>query len=237
MEVIYVFFSMIYGIISSLFFLALHPKNSGAFPKPLSPKEEAELIRKMEKGDKASRDKLIEHNLRLVAHVAKKFNNEKVDQDDLISVGTIGLIKGVSTYNSSKGIKLATYVARCVENEILMYFRAYKKTSQDVSINEPIDTDKDGNDLSLIDVIADEGNLLDEIDLKIKTGQLKKYMNEVLDGREKIIIGLRFGLIGGKENTQREVAQKLKISRSYVSRLEKKALAKLYDRFEKGIFK
>ncbi len=225
-------FSFIYGIISSLFFIALHPTNTGAFPKPLSPKEEADLISKMEKGQKEARDKLIEHNLRLVAHVVKKFTTDKVEQDDLISVGTIGLIKGVSTYKSKKGIKLATYAARCIENEILMHFRSLKKTSQDISINEPIDTDKDGNDLSLLDIIADDCNLLDEIDLKIKTEHLKKYMNEVLEPREKIIIGLRFGLIGGKENTQREVAKKLKISRSYVSRLEKKALIKLYNRFE-----
>ena len=231
------FFSFIYGIISSLFFIALHPTNTGAFPKPLSPKEESDLILKMEQGEKSARDKLIEHNLRLVAHVVKKFSTDKTDQDDLISVGTIGLIKGVSTYKSKKGIKLATYVARCIENEILMHFRALKKTAQDISINEPIDTDKDGNDLSLLDVIADDCNLLEEIDLKIKTEHLKKYMDEVLDTREKIIIGLRFGLIGGKENTQREVAKKLKISRSYVSRLEKKALIKLYNKFQTGSIK
>ena len=185
----------------------------------------------MEKGDKSARDKLIEHNLRLVAHIVKKYNSEKVDQDDLISVGTIGLIKGITSFNSAKGIKLVTYAARCIENEILMYFRGLKKTAQDVSINESIDTDNNGNDLSLIDVIADEGNLFDEIDLRIKRENLKKYIDEVLDNREKIIIGLRFGLIGGKENTQREVAKKLNISRSYVSRLEKKALIKLYNRF------
>ncbi len=226
------FLSFIYGIISGLFYIALHPTNTGAFPRPLSPKEEAELINKMEVGDKVARDKLIEHNLRLVAHVVKKYSNEKTDQDDLISVGTIGLIKGISTYNSKKGIKLVTYAARCIENEILMHFRSLKKSAQDISINEPIETDKDGNDLSLLDVIADDFNLHEEIDLKIKTEHLKKYMDEVLDSREKLIIGLRFGFIGGRENTQREVAKKLSISRSYVSRLEKKALMKLYNRFE-----
>lgn len=228
------FISMIYGILSGIFYLALHPTNTGSFPKPLSPMEENDLIVKMGKGDKAARDKLIEHNLRLVAHVVKKYYTEKVEQDDLISIGTIGLIKGISTFKPDKGIKLATYASRCIENEILMHFRLLKKTAQDVSINDPIETDKDGNDLSLIDVIADEGNLLDDIDLRIKTEHLRKYMDEVLTPREKIIIGLRFGLISGKENTQREVAKKLKISRSYVSRLEKKALIKLYNKFESG---
>lgn len=228
------FFSMLYGILSGIFYLALHPTNTGSFPPPLSPAEEARLIKRMEAGDKTARDSLIEHNLRLVAHVVKKYYNEKVEQDDLISIGTIGLIKGITTFKSDKGIKLATYAARCVENEILMYFRSLKKVSQNVSISDPIETDKEGNDLTLIDVIADEGNILDEIDLRIKTEKLQKYMDEVLTPREKIIIGLRFGLIGGRENTQREVAKKLNISRSYVSRLEKKALLKLYEKFKTG---
>lgn len=228
------FLSMLYGILSGIFYLALHPTNTGSFPPPLSPAEEAELIRRMEKGDRSARDSLIEHNLRLVAHVVKKYYNEKVEQDDLISIGTIGLIKGITTFKSDKGIKLATYAARCVENEILMYFRSLKKTAQNVSINDPIETDKEGNDLTLIDVIADDGNIVDDIDLRIKTEKLQKYMDEVLTPREKIIIGLRFGLIGGKENTQREVAKKLNISRSYVSRLEKKALIKLYEKFKTG---
>lgn len=228
------YFSTIYGIISGIFYLVLHPNNTGTFPKPLSPKEENELIIRTEQGDKAARDKLIEHNLRLVAHVIKKYYNERVAQDDLISIGTIGLIKGISTFKSNKGIKLATYASRCIENEILMHFRLLKKTSQDISINEPIETDKEGNDLTLIDVIADDGNLFDDIDFKIKKDNLKKYINEVLTPREKLIICLRFGLFGEKENTQREVAKKLKISRSYVSRLEKKALTKLYNKFQSG---
>lgn len=226
------FLSVIYGIISGIFYLALHPTNTGSFPPALSPAEEAELIKRMEAGEKEARDKLIEHNLRLVAHVVKKYYTERVDQDDLISIGTIGLIKGISTFRSDKGIKLATYAARCVENEILMHFRSLKKTAQDVSINDPIETDKEGNDLTLIDVIADDSNILDDIDLRIKTERLQKYMTEALTPRERIIISLRFGLIGGKENTQREVAQKLNISRSYVSRIEKKALLKLYEKFE-----
>ena len=230
------FFNMLYSIISGIFYLALHPTNTGSFPPPLSKEVEEELIEKMQTGDKAARDKLIEHNLRLVAHVVKKYYTERVDQDDLISIGTIGLIKGVSTFKPNKGIKLATYAARCVENEILMHFRSLKKTAQDISINDPIETDKEGNDLSLIDVIADEANIFDKIDLRIKTENLKKFIDEVLTPREKIIISLRFGLISGKENTQREVAQKLKISRSYVSRIEKKALKKLYDKFESTKF-
>ncbi len=230
------FFNMLYSIISGIFYLALHPTNTGSFPPPLSKEVEEELIEKLQKGDKAARDKLIEHNLRLVAHVVKKYYTERVDQDDLISIGTIGLIKGVSTFKPNKGIKLATYAARCVENEILMHFRSLIKTAQDISINDPIETDKEGNDLSLIDVIADETNIFDKIDLRIKTENLKKFIDEVLTPREKIIISLRFGLISGKENTQREVAQKLKISRSYVSRIEKKALKKLYDKFESTKF-
>ncbi|MBQ4155066.1 MAG: RNA polymerase sporulation sigma factor SigK [Clostridia bacterium] len=224
-------FSMIYGIISSLFYVALHPINNGAFPKPLTPLEENRLIEQMIKGEKNARDTLIEHNLRLVAHIVKKYSTEKTEQDDLISIGTIGLIKGISTFNPTKGIKLATYVARCIENEILMHFRSLKKTAQDISINEPIDTDKDGNDLSLIDIIADDSNLIEDLDLRMKTENLKKYMKQVLTPRERLIISLRFGLVGGKEYTQKEVAHKLDISRSYVSRLEKKALIKLYNRF------
>ena len=225
------FFSLIYGVVSGIFYLALHPTNVGSFPPALSPIEESELVAKMECGDKAAREKLIEHNLRLVAHVVKKYYTDKVEQDDLISIGTIGLIKGISSFNSKKGIKLATYVARCIENEILMYFRSLKKTAQDVSMNEPIETDKEGNNLSLMDVIADDKNILDEIDLRIKTEKLQKYIDEVLTSREKLIVSLRFGLIGGSEKTQREVAKQLGISRSYVSRIEKKALIKLYEKF------
>ena len=223
--------SIISGILSSLVFIALHPTNAGSFPMPLSSKDEMELLAKMQKGDNMARAKLIEHNLRLVAHVAKKYMGAGTDQDDLISIGTIGLIKAVSSFNSEKGIRLATYAARCIDNEILMHFRSNKKNNLDVSINEPIETDHEGNDLSLIDVIADEGNIVDEIDTKIKIERLHKYIDEALTGRERLIIKLRYGLIGGKEYTQREVAKHLKISRSYVSRIEKKALSKLYEKF------
>ena len=230
------FFSLIYGIVSGIFYLALHPTNVGSFPPALTPSEESELVKRMEHGDKTAREKLIEHNLRLVAHVVKKYYTDKVEQDDLISIGTIGLIKGISSFKADKGIKLATYTARCIENEILMYFRSLKKSAQDVSINDPIETDKEGNNLSLMDVIADDKNILDEIDLRIKTEKLQRYMNEVLTAREKMIISLRFGLIGGSEKTQREVANQLKISRSYVSRIEKKALIKLYEKFTSAKF-
>lgn len=230
------FFSLIYGIVSGIFYLALHPTNVGSFPPALSPSEESELVQRMEHGDKTAREKLIEHNLRLVAHVVKKYYTDKVEQDDLISIGTIGLIKGISSFKSDKGIKLATYTARCIENEILMYFRSLKKSAQDVSINDPIETDKEGNNLSLMDVIADDKNILDEIDLRIKTEKLQRYMDQVLTAREKMIISLRFGLIGGSEKTQREVANQLKISRSYVSRIEKKALIKLYEKFTSAKF-
>ncbi len=223
--------SILSGILSSLVYFALHPTNTGSFPLPLSPKEEQELLLKMEAGDNGARTKLIEHNLRLVAHVAKKYTGGATDQDDLISIGTIGLIKAISSFNCHKGIRLATYAARCIENEILMHFRNIKKNMQDVSISDPIDTDRDGNDLTLIDVIADDGNIVDQIDTKIKIDNLKKYIEEVLTGRERLIIKLRYGLMDGKEYTQREVAKSLKISRSYVSRIEKKALIKLFSRF------
>lgn len=162
----------------------------------------------------------------------KKYYSGQVEQDDLISIGTIGLIKAVSTFNSSKGIRLATYAARCIENEILMHFRNMKKSSQDVFISDPIDTDKDGNALTLLDVIADDSSIVDDIDLKIKSEQLRRYIKESLNPRERTIIELRYGLCGNDELTQREVAKKLGISRSYVSRLEKKALCQLLERFE-----
>lgn len=227
-------FSWLIGLLSGIFYMVLHPTNTGSFPPALTRQEEAELIAKMERGSEAARQKLIEHNLRLVAHIAKKYSGDRVEQDDLISIGTIGLIKGISTFNSGKNIKLATYAARCVENEILMYFRSLKKSAQDVSMNEPIETDKEGNDLTLMDVISDDTNIVDEIDLRLKTKKLKEYVERALNPREKMIIGLRFGLLGGREHTQREVAKQLKISRSYVSRIEKKALEKLNACFQEG---
>jgi RNA polymerase sporulation-specific sigma factor len=219
--------------ISHIFHICLHAANSGSFPRTLTAAEEREyLARYKETGDMDARSKLIEHNLRLVAHIIKKYYSATKDQDDLISIGTIGLIKGVSTFNGEKGAKLATYAARCIENEILMYFRNQKKAAQDVLINDPIDTDRDGNTLTLIDVIADEENLADNVDLKIKSEKLLEYIEDTLDDREKRIVHLRYGLEGGQELTQREVAALLGISRSYVSRIEKKSLEILRKRFD-----
>ncbi len=226
------FIGLLGQIFSHLIYLALHVSGGGAFPPALSPEEEQKLIERTENGDNSARQKLIEHNLRLVAHIAKKYYGTAVDQDDLISIGTIGLIKGISSFNSKKDVRLATYAARCIENEILMYFRNLKKSAGDLYISDPIDTDKEGNALTLLDVISDQSNIVDEIDLKIKTEHLKKYLNECLTKREKNIIEMRYGLCGQKELTQRETAQILGISRSYVSRIEKKALEKLFKKFE-----
>lgn len=224
------FFELLTQIVSQLFYLALHVTGAGSFPPPLSSKREAELLALKEQGDETAKNELIEHNLRLVAHVVKKYYTAD-DQDDLISIGTIGLIKAVNTFKADKKIRLATYAARCIENEILMHFRNNKKYAQDVYISDPIDTDKNGNTLTLIDIIADEGNIEDEIDTKIKVQKLRVILNGTLDERELQIINMRYGLGGQKELTQREIAKKLGISRSYVSRIETAALEKLRKRF------
>ncbi len=218
-------------IASAIYYFALHVKGAGAFPPPLSAEREAELLEKSRNGDNEARNELIEHNLRLVAHIVKKYYNTGADQDDMISIGTIGLIKAVSTFNTDKGIHLATYASRCIENEILMFFRNQKKTAQDVFISDPIDTDKDGNTLTLIDVIADKSDIADEIDTKIKVEKLRVILPVCLTERERLIIEMRYGLCGREELTQREIAKKLNISRSYVSRIEKSALEKLRKQF------
>ena len=218
-------------IASAVYYFALHVKGAGAFPPPLSAEREAELLEKSRNGDDGARNELIEHNLRLVAHIVKKYYNTGADQDDMISIGTIGLIKAVSTFNADKGIHLATYASRCIENEILMFFRNQKKTAQDVFISDPIDTDKDGNTLTLIDVIADKSDIADEIDTKIKVEKLRVILPVCLTERERLIIEMRYGLCGREELTQREIAKKLNISRSYVSRIEKSALEKLRKQF------
>ena len=220
-------------ILSGLLFFILHVTGSGSFPRPLTAQEERDCLERFKNGDITARNELIEHNLRLVAHIIKKYYANSNDQDDLISIGTIGLIKAVNTFDSSKGIRLSSYAARCIENEVLMFFRSSKKSAQDISMNEPIDTDKDGNALTLMDVMATEDNILENLDCKIKSEQLKKYIYEVLSPRERKIIELRYGLTGLNPLTQREVAQKLSISRSYVSRIEKKSLGALYKRFIK----
>lgn len=226
---------MLISLLSSIFpnivYLFLHAVTPGSFPKALSRKEEDELILRCESGDEAAKRKLVEHNLRLVAHVAKKYYTCGVENDDLISIGTVGLIKAVSSFRSDKGIRLATYAARCIDNEILMYFRGTKKTERDVYISDPIDTDKDGNTLTLSDVIADENDIAESIETKIGTEKLRGILKSTLDGREMKIIELRYGLCDRDELTQREVAALLGISRSYVSRIEKKALEKLRAKF------
>lgn len=174
---------------------------------------------------------MIEHNLRLVAHIVKKYYSAQKDQDDLISIGTIGLIKAVSTFDYNKGTRFATYAARCIENEILMHFRNAKKSAQDIYISDPIDTDKEGNALTFMDIVADDDCIIDSIDLKLKSEKLYELIEKHLDTREKEIIYLRYGLRGNIPLTQREVAKKLKISRSYVSRIETKALLKLRKEF------
>lgn len=214
-------------IYSNLLFFALHLEKPGIFPKPLSAKEERDCFEKMSKGDKEARAKLIEHNLRLVAHIIKKYYSQHQEQDDLISIGTIGLIKAVSTFDHQKGNRFATYASKCIENEILMHFRSLKKTSGELHFDNPIDTDKDGNQLTLMDIIADEESVCDKTELKIRSEQLYEYVLKALDKRETEIITLRFGLYNRKPLTQREVAKRLDISRSYVSRIEKKALQKL----------
>lgn len=218
---------LISQIISHIFYLALHVKGAGAFPPPLSSKREQELLRLKEQGDTNAKNKLIEHNLRLVAHIVKKYYTVNCEQDDLISIGTIGLIKAINTFKPDKKIRLATYAARCIENEILMHFRNIKKTSHDVYISDPIDTDKNGNVLTLIDIIADESNIEDEIDTKLKIQRLREVFDSTLDSRETQIINMRYGLNGETQLTQREIAKKLNISRSYVSRIETAALNKL----------
>ncbi|MBR4888195.1 MAG: RNA polymerase sporulation sigma factor SigK [Clostridia bacterium] len=201
---------------SGLLFFVLHVSGAGSFPKSLSAKEEQEQLRRMAAGDRTARTKLIEHNLRLVAHIVKKYYGTAADQEDLISIGTVGLIKAVDTFDMNKGIRLSSYAARCVENEILMFFRSAKKTAQDVSINEPIDVDKDGNALTLMDILAQEDTTVEDLDLKFKTEKLYRFIVSSLEDREKEIIVLRYGLAGSAPLPQREVAKKLHISRSYV---------------------
>lgn len=198
------------------------------FPKPLTAKEEAQYIEQWEQGDEEARNALIEHNLRLVAHIAKRYANNGHDMDDLISIGIFGLTKAVMTYNTGKDIKLVTYASKCIDNEILMYLRSIKKMAGDVSLQDSIGKDKDGNDMSLIDLLTSgEESVEDTVWLKTRAEQAYASIEKVLDGREKKIIYMRYGLNGGKEYTQREIASAMGISRSYVSRIEKKALEKL----------
>lgn len=213
----------------TLFFVS-YVKNH-AFPQPLPPEEEAKCLQKMQEGDEEARNRLIEHNLRLVAHIVKKFENTGEDNEDLISIGTIGLIKGIESFSSGKGTKLATYAARCIENEILMHLRALKKTKKDVSLQDPIGQDKEGNEISLIDILkAENADVVELIQLNMEVEKIQEYL-QILDKREKEVIIGRYGLGLKEEMTQREIAKTLGISRSYVSRIEKRALMKIFHEF------
>lgn len=208
-------------------------QSSNLFPEPLSSEEEKDCLIKMKEGDEKSRNILIERNLRLVAHVCKKYSFSGVDQDDLISIGTIGLIKGINSFNMDKNIKLATYVAKCIENEVLMYLRSSKKISNEVYLNEPIGKDKDDNVMTLGEVLENnERAIEDTVDLKLKIKELYSKMKNILQDREQKIIELRFGLNGDKPKTQKEIAKMMNISRSYVSRIETKAIGKLSKAIE-----
>ena len=198
------------------------------FPEPLTQEEERKCLIQMSKGDEEARNILIERNLRLVAQVAKKYSTSKVEQDDLISIGTIGLIKGINSFNVEKGARLSTYVSRCIDNEILMHLRATKKLGAEVYLNEPIGKDKDDNVVTLQEVLENnERNIEDEVDIKMKVKLLYEKMKSLLKDREKTILELHFGLDGSKPKTQNEIARTMGISRSYVSRIETKALEKL----------
>lgn len=226
-------FNFILEIISKGFlFFALHIRNGNSFPPALSAKEEEIYFEKFKQGDNNAKNILVEHNLRLVAHIIKKYHSSSEEQDDLISIGTIGLIKAVNTFDNTKGIKFATYASKCIENEILMHYRTKKKSSNEISISDPIDIDSEGNPLTLIDIISIDDTIADDIDKNIKIKQLYQYVEELRDEREKTIIVLRYGLYGTVPLTQKQVAQKLDISRSYVSRIEKRVLEKLRKRFE-----
>lgn len=227
-------FSFLAYISQYIFLFILHIAHGESFPKPLKKAEEQHYLELAAKGDKDARNILIERNLRLVAHIIKKYNQSTDIQEDLVSIGTIGLIKAINTFDITKNIKLSSYASRCIENEILMYFRGNKKSSQDVSLNDTIDTDKDGNPLTLMDIMPSQLNVAEQVDTKIHLEKLGGYIESTLTPREKEIIIRRYGLDGKRPLTQREIAQTMDISRSYISRIEKKALEKLRKRYEKG---
>ncbi len=226
-------FELLQPFFENFMFLMLYISSGSSFPKPLTQAEEKYYLEQYRKGDKEARDILIERNLRLVVHIMKKYYTGTTDQEDLISIGTIGLIKGVNSYKDNKKTRLSTYCARCIENEVLMYFRAQKKLAGEVFLGDPLETDKDGNALTFEDIMSDNDDLLDRIELKSKSRKIYQYLDN-LEPREKMIIALRYGLFDTKPHTQNEVAKRLSISRSYVSRIEKKALQKLRACFADG---
>ena len=207
--------------------------HTGSFPRPLSAGEERDALLRLKSGDQGARDLLIEHNLRLVAHVIKKYYTNSGDQDDLISIGTIGLIKGISTFDPDKHVKLPTYAGKCIQNEIFMYFRNQKRRQNEQSLNDVLNTDKDGNPLELMDVVSDEETPDELVELKETQRQLRSLVDLYLEPREKQVVKLRYGFDNGPPLTQRAIASRLGISRSYVSRIEKRALKILKDRYDK----
>lgn len=220
--------SIFQSISANLLYLMLHLTSGSSFQKPLTPKQEQEeLIKFHRDGDIEARNRLVNHNMRLVAHIIKKYYANYSEQEDIISIGTIGLIKAVNTFDYTKGTKLATYASRCIENEIFMHFRSQKKSAQDVSMNEPIDTDGEGNPLTFTDIIYSDETIFEDVDLKLKTERLYEYLKRIDDPRERQILIMRYGLYDTEPYTQREIAAKLGISRSYVSRIEKKAIEEL----------
>ncbi len=217
-------------IFSKLVLFALHIDNPGIFPPALNAKQEEKLLQLKQAGNENARKKLIEHNLRLVVHIVKKYYAADCDQDDLISIGTLGLIKAVNTFQPEKGVRLATYAARCIENEILMHFRSQKKSQYDISLDEPIETDGEGNPLTLMDILYIDDTIFDDINRKTECIKVRQFVTEIKDKREKMIITMRYGLDGNEPMTQIEVGNILGISRSYVSRIETKCLKKLRKR-------
>ncbi len=223
-------FAAVWLMLSSLLYsLQL---SAGSFPRPLTAQEEQHYLELSSRGDLDARNVLIERNLRLVAHIVKKYYTQTADQEDLISIGTIGLIKGITTFNGAKGVRLATYAARCVENEVLMHFRSQKKSSQDVSLSDYIETGTDGAALSLMDVVGEDEDLLELISNRQRVQQVRRAVETHLTHQEQQVISMRYGLGGYRPSRQREVAERLGISRSYVSRIEKKALGKLKEAME-----
>ena len=224
---------MLLGIFGFIFMFS-YVSGTGSFPKPLTAEEEKEYIREYENGSEEAKNILIERNLRLVAHIVKKYTQYNRDTDDLISIGTIGLIKGIASFDSGRNIRLATYAARCIENEILMNLRYSKKSSNEVFLQDPVGKDRDGNEIIMMDIIGAESFDIDErLDTKAKIKTLYEKMSSVLKEREKTVIIMRYGLLNGEESTQKEIAKALGISRSYVSRIEKKALKKLFAEMSK----
>ncbi len=225
--------SMLTLLLNSAFLMLRLESGGGSFPRPLSAEEERKFVALAADGDEEARSILVEHNLRLVAHIIKKYYSASCDQDDLISIGTVGLIKGIASYRPDKGVRLATYASRCVENEILMFFRSQRKSAGDVSLSDALDSDGEGG-LSIQDVLYEEDDILERLALREDSRRLRRFVSGALDRREREIITLRYGLGGDAPLPQREVATKLGISRSYVSRLEKKALEKLRKKMEEG---